>query len=308
MTLRQEIDHQRHRARPGDPASSLMSGIDLPGPPQRASAAPPEIVNRQSPIDNPLCPCGSPVDPDLLEIRTLLPSLSPDLCTACYAAQAREDADRQREEMDRADHRARLARVDALATQAGPKVLATDLGFRTFNAALYLATQDWTPESRRWLVLHGPPGSCKTRIAALIAKRLILDGRHVAWTTAGKLQTTVADLHTYTKAAEQQRHTARQLLRTWTEAGILVIDDLGKNTWTPTLEAAFFELIDHRETRWLPTIITSNRPITDLLAEMSVDRGGPIIGRIQAAAAGWILRADPVSARGSIQYSIPNHQ
>lgn len=296
MTLRQEIDHQRQAARSGDPAMALSSGIDLPGP-SRASAAPArEAPAPTAPSAPPRCPCGAPVDPDLLDLRAMFPSLSPDLCSACYAIASREDEKQAREEMERAEHRARLARLDALADQAGPKVLATDLGHRTFNGALYVATQGWTPETGKWLVIHGPPGSCKTRVAALLAKRLILEGRHVAWTTAGKIQSTVEELHSYGKADESLRSAARQRLRQWTEAGILFIDDLGKNTWTPALESRFFELVDHRETRWLPTCITSNRTLRELVPELSADRGGPIIGRIQAAAAGWILRADPVPA------------
>ena len=255
------------------------------------------IENPQSSI--PRCPCGAPVDPDLLELRATFPTLSPDLCTDCYGIASREDEARAREEMDLAEKRARLARLDALADQAGPKILATDLGHRTFNAALHISVQGWTPETGRWLVIHGPPGSCKTRVAALLAKRLIMAGKHVAWTTAGKLQTTVEELHSYAKADESLRSAARARLRIWTEAGILFIDDLGKNTWSPALESRFFELIDHRETRWLPTVITSNRPLLELSDDMSRDRGGPIIGRIQAASAGWILRADPVPASPS---------
>jgi len=244
----------------------------------------------------PRCHCGQPVDPDLLELRPLFPSLSPDLCTACYAAASAEDETRTREELDRAAHRARLARLEVLAAEVGGKPLETDLGHPTFNKALYVSIQGWTPESGRWLVIHGPPGACKTRVAALIAKRLILDGRHVSWTTAGKLQSTVEELHSYAKADEPLRSAARARLRTWTEAGILFIDDLGKNTWTPALESRFFELIDHRETRWLPTVITSNRPLLHILDDLSSDRGGPIIGRILEAARGWILEARAVRA------------
>lgn len=300
MTLREDLDHARRRTIPGQPAMlSLTSGTGLPGSASGPESSPQShnLTIAQSPV--PTCPCGSPVDPDLLELRDTFPSLSPDLCTTCYGIASREDEARAREEMDRADHRARLARLEVLSEQAGPKVLATDLGHRTFNAALHISVQGWTPETRKWLFIHGAPGSCKTRVAALLAKRLILDGRHVAWATAGKLQTTVEELHSYAKADENLRTAARSRLRQWTEAGILFIDDLGKNTWSPALESRFFELIDHRETRWLPTVITSNRPLLELLDDMSHDRGGPVIGRIQAASAGWILRADPVPASSS---------
>lgn len=297
MTLREDIDQARRRTLPGQPAMiSLTSGTGLPGAgaPSSSPRSPDAPIARET---APTCHCGKPVDPDLLELRDTFPSLSPDLCTTCYGIASRDDEARSRAEMDLAENRARLARLDALAEQAGPKVLATDLAHRTFNAALHISVQGWTPETGKWLFIHGAPGSCKTRVAALLAKRLIMtDGRHVAWTTAGKLQSTVEELHSYAKADEHLRTAARNRLRVWTEAGILFIDDLGKNTWSPALESRFFELIDHRETRWLPTVITSNRPLLELLDDMSKDRGGPAIGRIQAAAAGWILRADPVPA------------
>lgn len=303
MTLRQDIEQARRRDLPGQPATLyLSSGTDLPGR-ARVDSVPPsppvqsEIGNPQSAI--PRCHCGQPVDPELLELRALFPSLSPDLCTTCYGIASRDDEARQKAEIEQAEERSRQGRLAALAEQAGPKVLRSDLGHPTFNAALHVAVQGWTPESGKWLVIHGPPGSCKTRVAALLAERLIKAGKHVAWTTAGKLQTTVEELHSYAKADEHLRTAARARLRIWTEAGILFIDDLGKNTWSPALESRFFELIDHRETRWLPTVITSNRPLLHLLDEMSPDRGGPTIGRIRAAAAGWIIQADPVPASRS---------
>lgn len=276
MSLQQQIDHQRRETRVGTLA--LVPGTEPATPPR--------------------CTCGAPVDADLLEIRHLLPSLSPDLCTACYEAASHEDDARVRRDMETAEHRARLARLDATIP---PKILATDLAHPTFNKALFLACQDWTPESGKWLVIHGSPGACKTRVVGTVAKRLILAGHHVTWTTAGKLQTTVEEIHSFAKADESLRVAARGRLRTWTEAGILILDDLGKNTWTPSLEAKLFELIDHRETHWLPTIITSNRPLLHLVDDMSHDRGGPIIGRIMDAARGFTFKAEPVNA------SLPLH-
>lgn len=242
----------------------------------------------------PLCPCGQPVDPELLEIRAILPSLSPDLCTACYDRESRQDDERHRADRDIAETRHRLARLDATIP---PKILATDLGHPTFNAPLFVECQGWTPQSGKWLVIHGPPGSCKTRIVGTVAKRLIMAGHIVTWTTAGKLQETVEELNSFARADEGLRSAARARLRVWKESGILVLDDLGKNTWTPSLESKLFELIDHRETHYLPTIITSNRPLLHLIDDMSPDRGGPIIGRIREAARGWIFEAKPIDAR-----------
>lgn len=271
----------------------LLSGIDIPGPVHRPYS---DLVI-QSPAtkhQSPTCPCGAPVDPELLEIRHLLPSLSPDLCTACYEAASREDEAASRAAIEAAEQRHRLARLDAVIP---PKILATDLGHPTFNAPLYLQCQAWTPESGKWLVIHGPPGACKTRVVGTLAKRLIMAGHIVTWTTAGKLQETVEELNSFAKADESLRSAARARLRVWKEAGILILDDLGKNTWTPSLESKLFELIDHRETHYLPTIITSNRPLLHLVDDMSADRGGPIVGRIREAARGWTFDAKPVAAR-----------
>ena len=292
MSLQDTIDHQRRTARPGDGITSLLSGIDTPGT-RRASASPPIGTGPPSP-GSPRCPCGQPVDPDLLEIRHLLPSLSPDLCSACYDQASHAEEAGHRAAVEAAEQRHRLARLDAVIP---PKILATDLAHPTFNKALFLACQAWTPESGKWLVIHGPPGACKTRIVGTVAKRLILAGHHVTWATAGKLQETVEELNSFAKSDEALRTAARARLRVWKEAGILILDDLGKNTWTPSLESKLFELIDHRETHYLPTIITSNRKLLHLVDDMSHDRGGPIIGRIQEAARGWTFEAKPVAAR-----------
>lgn len=275
MSLKHEISLMHHLSRPGKPAVDVVPLSVVPAVP-------------------PCCPCGSPVDADLLEIRNLFPSLSPDMCTACYEAARREDEERDRRDRENAEHRRRLAVLESLAEVAGAKVFATDISHRTFNAALWVAAAGWTPESGRWLVIHGPPGSCKTRVVGLLAKRMVLDGRRVTWTTAGKFQEAVEALNTFGKGDSRLRAGTLEDLERWKKAEVLVLDDIGKNTWFPTLEAKLFELIDHRETHWLPTILTSNRPPTHLIDDMSADRGGPIIGRILDAARGWVIEAKPI--------------
>jgi len=240
-----------------------------------------------------LCPCGAPVDPDLIELRTMLPSL-PSLCTACYEVSHREDEARDRRDRENAEHRRRLALLDATVP---PEILATDLSHPTFNKALFVAAQGWQPDSGKWLFISGPPGKCKTRVVGLLVKRLILDGHRVTWATAGELQAAVEALNAYGKSEAAHRAAEMAKLRAWRTAGILVLDDLGKNTWFPTLESKLFDLIDHRKTNYLPTIITANSPLKDLLREMlqasgnNAARSGPIIGRIIEASKGWTLSA-----------------
>lgn len=240
------------------------------------------------------CHCGSPADPDLAELRAWLPSLDIALCTACYEASRREEEAGHARTLEQAENRRRLALLDAVATVAGAKVFATDLGYPGFNAALWVAVQPWTVSTGRWIVIHGPPGACKTRVAALLARKIILDrGERLEWMTAGTFQETVETLNACGRGDTRTRTDALARLRDWKTAPWLVIDDIGKNTWFPTLEAKFFELIDHRETHFLPTIITSNRPLSALVQDISPDRATPIVSRIIAAAAGHIYHAAP---------------
>jgi len=238
----------------------------------------------------PVCGCGAPVDAMLLEIREFFPSLSPDLCSECYALAERESAAKVKEEAEQAERRHRLARLDATIP---PDMLATSTGHVAFNARLWLQVAEWTPEIGRWLLITGLPGRCKTRVVALLAKRMILDGVLVKWTSAIELQSAVEDMRSQNYGIVDA---ARANLREWKQAGVLVLDDLGKNTWTPSLEAKLFELIDFRKTHLLPTIITANTTLPELLRtkQISDERGGPIVGRILEAARGWTIEAPEI--------------
>lgn len=241
------------------------------------------------------CPCGGEIDPEIIELRTFFPTLA-QLCTACYTVAQREDEARAVRDQENAESRHRLARLDATVP---PEILATSLSHATFNKALYVATQAWNPKSGRWLFIHGAPGASKTRVVGLIVKKLILEGGRVVWTTAGKLQECVELLATIGKGAYRERQAALEEFRAWKTASILVLDDLGKNLWSPDLETRLFELIDHRKTHYLPTILTANSSLTELLREMlsapraNGNRCGPIIGRIKEAAGEWNIDASP---------------
>ncbi|MEK7951653.1 ATP-binding protein [Luteolibacter soli] len=237
------------------------------------------------------CACGEPVDATLLEIRKFFPSLSPDLCSGCYEVAERESAERALLEAERAEMRERRARLEAAVP---PEMLGTRVDHAAFNGALWERVREWRPACGRWLLITGLPGRCKTRVVALLAKELILnDGVRVVWTSAIELQAAVEDMRSQNYAVVDA---ARTNLREWKHAAVLVLDDLGKNTWTPSLEARLFELIDFRKTRLLPTIVTANTALPELLRtkQVGTERGGPIIGRILEASRGWNVEAGEV--------------
>jgi len=240
----------------------------------------------------PSCPCGAPVCPDLLEIRDLFPALSPDLCTACYDAASREDQAEAIEQAERTENRERLARLATIP----PEILETSTGHVAFNVPLWLAVCEWHPRNGRWLLIHGLPGRCKTRVVGLLAKKLILEGYRVAWAPACEMGSLVDDLRSHDRTRWEP---ARAKLREWKLCELLVIDDIGKNMWTPALEAELFTIIDHRKNWRLPTILTSNEALADLLRlkKVSMERGAPIVSRVLEAARGWTFEAPEIQRR-----------
>ena len=234
------------------------------------------------------------MDATLLEIRDLFPSLSPDLCSACYEVAERVSAERALLEKERSELRDRQARLAAVVP---PEMLETRTDHAAFNAALWERVREWRPECGRWLLITGLPGRCKTRVVALLARELIMEeGVRVVWTSAIELQGAVEDMRSQNYGIVDA---ARASLREWKHAAVLVLDDLGKNTWTPSLEARLFELIDFRKTRLLPTIVTANTPLPELLRtkQVGTERGGPIIGRILEASRGWNIEAPEIAGR-----------
>ena len=102
------------------------------------------------------------------------------------------------------------------------------------------------------------------------------------WTTAVEFQERVDDLRSDIRAAREE---AAAYFKHCKRTPILVLDDFGKNTWTPMVEKYLFSLIDHRKTHDLPILWSANTPPKLILktGELSLDRGAPLIGRILEA-------------------------
>jgi len=104
-----------------------------------------------------------------------------------------------------------------------------------------------------WLVLTGPSGCGKTHLSAAIAGACIANGQ-------AALFMVVPDLLDHLRAAYQPggEVTYDELFEMVRNAPVLVLDDLGVQSATPWAEEKLFQLINHRYSAQMPTVITTN--------------------------------------------------
>ena len=171
------------------------------------------------------------------------------------------------------------ARRKAWAELCPVEFRANDEGGETDPNRLRLEQPKFS-EALRWrfgktgLLLIGPSGTCKTRVAWRILRREFEAGRRVVAMKAHGFGVECQERRTSKGGfADWYRHLVR--------VPLLFIDDLGKGRFTDDAESHFFGLIDERTENGRPMIITSNSTGTALKARMSEDRGEPIIRRLR---------------------------
>ncbi len=123
----------------------------------------------------------------------------------------------------------------------------------------YQAAKAFAAEPKGWLVLAGPSGCGKTHLAAAIANHCIKNNRPVFYTTAPDLLDHLRSAFSpssempYDEFFEQVRNTP-----------LLILDDLGAQSSTPWAKEKLDQLLNHRFSNQLPTVIVSIVPIEEL--------------------------------------------
>lgn len=222
--------------------------------------------------------CGSPADPELVELAEAFPrTVRADRCASCATQEREHAAGERREAAATQDLERRLAKVAAIIP---PELARTSMAHPDFAAGIWIRLESWTPAEVSWLGVTGPPGTGKTRCLALLAKKLILAGIAVKWVPAVTLQERIEEL-----ARPKTAPAARAFLAACKSVAVLVIDDLGKQGWGAEFETRLFAIIDHRKTWDLPVLWTSNTSLRELAASglLTKERGLPLLARIHEA-------------------------
>ena len=217
------------------------------------------------------CGCAFETEPLVMFSRIIYQEKHCDACAEIvrreldekYAAEKREAGLRLRED--------RLRRVGSYFSRVCPaRYAATCTEHPEFNEKLWLRVAEWQPEEDRpWLGLVGPSGRSKTRIAYLLARKLMekeaREGGRRFFTDAEMVKPEACVWltdYSFREAAvgrfSEGAAEAVKLLGMAKSACLLVFDDLGKAKPTPAVANELFALIDHRHAQNLPMIWTSN--------------------------------------------------
>lgn len=133
-------------------------------------------------------------------------------------------------------------------------------------------------DSRDWFVMLGASGSGKTMLCSAVAKTLIKKGlktRYVVWTSFTK------ELNALMFQGEKADARA---LDKYKQIPVLYIDDFLKGRSTEYNLTVAFDLLNYRVINKLPTIISSEFTMKELL---NIDEA--VAGRINESASGYVM-------------------
>ena len=123
----------------------------------------------------------------------------------------------------------------------------------------YESAKAFASNPQGWLILVGPSGSGKTHLAAAIASERLSHGYPAFFIT-------VADLldHLRSTFSPNSDIAYDMFFDQMRNAPLLILDDLGTQTATPWSKEKLDQLLNHRFSNELPTVITTSTPVQEL--------------------------------------------
>jgi DNA replication protein DnaC len=191
-------------------------------------------------------------------VHPLLPSGKPDYSQVIPCRCTQQESDEERKA-----HLQRYSNLGSLTRLTFDNLQPLGKSENPANQELFSracqAARDFADEPDGWLVLTGPSGCGKTHLAAAIANQCIEKNRPAFYITTPDLLDHLRSSFNpnseipYDEFFEQVRNTP-----------VLILDDLGAQSGTPWAKEKLEQLISHRYSNQLPTVIVSILPVDEL--------------------------------------------
>ncbi|MDP2673720.1 MAG: ATP-binding protein [Dehalococcoidia bacterium] len=139
----------------------------------------------------------------------------------------------------------------------------------------YRQALKFAEEPRDWLVIAGPSGRGKTRLAAAI-------GNYRREMDPGVLFVIVPDLLDRLRSSfnPQDPRAYDDVFEQVRNVSLLILDDLGSQTGTPWAEEKLFQLLNYRYNACLPTVITTSLTLKEMDARMASRLSDPQVSTV----------------------------
>ncbi|MFC2010556.1 ATP-binding protein [Chloroflexota bacterium] len=191
-------------------------------------------------------------------VHPLLPSGKPDYSQVIPCSCTQRESDKERKShLQRYSNLGLLTRFnfDNLDPQGRSKIPASQEQF----SRAYQAAQAFADEPQGWLVLSGPSGCGKTHLAAAITNHCIENNRPVFYVTTPDLLDHLRS--SFNPSSEVPYDEFFEQVR---NAPILVLDDLGAQSSTSWAKEKLEQLLSHRYSNQLPTVVVSIVPVEEM--------------------------------------------